>query len=327
MNFKILLFIGLVCGNFFSFMRTSWYIYAPLSLLVTFLTLYLCIKDTNTVTPPSPEVTAESLKTWREDNPSIRNTKLSDIPPVTPKPKPETKTKTKTKTKTEPAKPAPRPLPPTPPKPKPAPVVKTPLTSPALSSLAQQNLTTTQLTTYAAHMLKNSNPQLARIAYERVIDHAKDASDQDRELAASAISNLISLTPLWNPDPSVRRKFTLSITVNKKYQPSAETLIPQLEKLIFDASDGMLNPSIKLTSSDAPLSSLSIGNKTSPVRFTINNDPATSQKIHAAFYNAIRNKNNKSQKLTSIPALPTHISSKQALQTYITRLAWVNAAQ
>ena len=223
-------------------MRTPWYIYAPLSLLVTFLTLYLCVKDNDTVTPPSPEVTAESLKTWREDNPSIRNTKLSDIPP-----------------KPEPAKPTPKPiLIPSPPKPKPAPVVKIPAISPALSSMTQQNLTTRQLTAYADQMLKNGKLQLARIAYERVIDFAKDAREDDRELAASAISKLINKTPLWNPDPSVRRKFTLSINVNKQYQSSAETLIPQLEKLIFDASDGMLNPSIKLTSSDAPLSSLTI---------------------------------------------------------------------
>ena len=206
-------------------------------------------------------------------------------------------------------------------------MVKIPITSPALSSLAQQNLTTAQLTTYAEHMLKKSNSQLARIAYERVIDFAKDASEDDRALAASAISKLINLTPLWNPDPSVRRKFTLSITINKKHKSSAETLIPQLEKLVFDASDGMLNPSIKLTSSDAPLSSLKIGNAPSPIRFTISDDSAVSPKLHAAIYNAIRNKNNQSQKLTSIPALPTHISPQQALQTYITRLAWVNAAK
>ncbi len=298
-------------------MRIPWYIYAPLSLLVTFLTLYLCTKDTDTVTPPSHEATAESIKAWREDNPSIRNTKLSNNPPVAPKPKP----------KTEPAKPDPKPAPPTPPIPKPTPVVKIPATSPGLNSLVQLNLTTAQLTSYAEHMLKNSNPQLARIAYERVIDCAKDANEDDREHAALEISKLINKTPLWNPDPSVRKKITLNITINKKHQPSAKTLIPQLEKLIFDASDGMLNPNIKLTSSDAPLSSLAIGNNTSPVRFTINNDSVASQKIYAAFYNAIRNKNNKSQKLTSISALPTNISSQQALQTYITRLAWVNAAK
>ncbi|MEZ7957564.1 MAG: hypothetical protein QMC23_12320 [Rubritalea sp.] len=303
-------------------MRISWYIYAPLSLLVIFLTLYLCIKDTDTVTPPSTEVTAESIKTWREDNPSIRNTKLSNIPPAAPKPKPE------------PSKPAPKPTPkPTPkpappePEPKPTPVVKLTVTSPSLSFLVQRNLTTAQLTAYAEHMLKNNNPQLARIAHERVIDHAKDTNEDDRELAASAISKLLNKTPLWNPDPSVRRKITISITINEKHQAPAETLIPHLEKLIFDASDGMLNPSIKLTSSNAPLSSLTIGNDATPVRFNIKDSSGVSPKIYAALYNAIRNKNNQSQTLITIPPLPTHITSQQALQTYITRLAWVNAAK
>ena len=299
-------------------MRISWYIYAPLSLLVIFLTLYLCIKDTDTVTPPSTEVTAESIKTWREDNPSIRNTKLSNIPPAAPKPKPEP-------IKPEP-KPTPKPVPPEP-KPKPTPVVKVPVTSPSLSFLVQRNLTTAQLTAYAEHMLQNNNPQLARIALERVIDHAKDTNEDDRELAASAISKLLNKTPLWNPDPSVRRKITISITINEKHQAPAETLIPHLEKLIFDASDGMLNPSIKLTSSNAPLSSLTIGNDATPVRFNIKDSSGVSPKIYAALYNAIRNKNNQSQTLITIPPLPTHITSQQALQTYITRLAWVNAAK
>jgi hypothetical protein len=295
-------------------MRIPWYIYAPLGLLVTFLTLYLCIKDTDTVTPPSTEITAESIKTWREDNPSIRNTKLNDIPPVAPKPKPE------------PPKPDPKPAAPEP-EPKPTPVVKIPVTSPSLSFLVQRNLTTAQLTAYAEHMLKNGNPQLARIAYERVIDCAKGIKEDDRELAASAISKLVNKTPLWNPDPSVRRKITLSITINEKHQAPAETLIPHLEKLIFDASDGMLNPSIKLTSTAAPLSSLAIVNGASPVRFNIKDSSGVSPKIYAALYNAIRNKNNQSQTLITIPPLPTHITSQQALQTYITRLAWVNAAK
>jgi hypothetical protein len=91
----------------------------------------------------------------------------------------------------------------------------------------------------------------------------------------------------------------------------------------------MLTPSIKLTSSDAPLSSLTLdgGNDNAPVRFSIKNNTVVSLKIHAALYNAIRNKNNQSQKLTSIPTLPTHISPQQAVQSYITRLAWVNAAK
>ncbi|MFT5633727.1 MAG: hypothetical protein ACI9SQ_001449 [Rubritalea sp.] len=294
-------------------MRIPWYIYAPLGLLVTFLTLYLCIKDVDTVTPPSPKVTSESLEKWREDNPSIRNTQLKEIPSPESKPLP--------------VKPKPPKPPEIEPEPKPAPVVKTPAISPALSSMTQLDLTTAQLTAYAEHMLQNNNPQLARIARERVIDHAKDTNEDDRELAASAISKLLNKTPLWNPDPSVRRKITISITINEKHQAPAETLIPHLEKLIFDASDGMLNPSIKLTSSNAPLSSLTIDNDATPVRFNIKNSSGVSPKIYAALYNAIRNKNNQSQTLITIPPLPTHITSQQALQTYITRLAWVNVAK
>lgn len=293
-------------------MKIPWYIYTPLCLLAVLLTLYLGIKDQDIVTPPNPEVTAESIQQWRKDNPIIRDTKLSDAPPEPTEPKPE---------------PKPEPTPIIPPEPEPEPIVEIPTISPSLSSLIEQNFTTAQLIALADDRHKKGDLQIARIAYERVIDHVKDASEEDRTMAASALAKLISETPLWNPDPSLRKKFTLSIAINKANYSYTKNLIPKLEQVIFDASDGMLSPTIKLTSTEAPLSSLKIGNDASSVRFSIKNNTVVSLKIHAALYNAIRNKNNQSQNLTSIPPLPTHISPQEAVQTYITRLAWVNAAK
>lgn len=295
-------------------MRIPWYIYTPLSLLVTFLTLYLCVKDKDMVTPPSPEIIAESLEKWRADNPSIRNTKLTPEPP---EPEPDLRL----------IEPKPETIP-TPPEPEPpsVPVVKIPDISPALNSLTQQNLNSLQLTSYAEQMLKNRKHQLARIAYERIIDYAEDASEDDRKMAGAAILKLTSKTPLWNPDPSMRKKFTLNLTINAKYTLDPKPLLEQLQKTIFNASDGTMEANIKLTSNTAPLCSLSLGDD-SPVRFSISSDDDLDPKIHAALYNAIRNKHNQSQKLTSIPALPTDISPKQALQSYITRLAWAQVAK
>ncbi|MGJ8656490.1 MAG: hypothetical protein ACSHX6_08560 [Akkermansiaceae bacterium] len=300
-------------------MRFPWYIYAPLSLLVTFLTLYLCVKDHDIVTPPTPQETAESLRIWREDNPTIRNTKLTDIPPATPKSQPKPKPAT--------PKTTPKPTPEPKPKPKSKPIVKIPETSPALNSLVRLNLTTQQLTAYAENMLKNNKPQLARIAYERIIDCAKDATANNRKSAATAIAKLLDKTPLWTPDPSARKKLTLNLTLNSTFSKESADTITQLETLIFDSSDGTLEPNIKLTSSTAPLSSLNLGEGTLLVTFNIKNSSELNPKILSALYYSIRNKNNQSQKLTSIPEIPTHIPPKQALQTYITRLAWINAAQ
>jgi hypothetical protein len=294
-------------------MRIPWYIYTPLCLIVTLLTLYFFTKDKDLVSPPGQEVIDESISQWREDNPSIRNTKLSDIPTEPAKPEPTIEPKLK-------------PEPQTPVEPEPEPIVEIPSISPALNFLVQENFTSAQLIALAEHLQSKGELQLARIAYERVIDCASDASEDDRTLAATAISKLISETLLWNPDPSLRKKFTINIQVNNAYLSYAKTLIPKLEEVVFDASDGMLSPSIKLTSTDAPLSSLNIGDEDSAVRFTIKNQTVVSLKIHAALYNAIRNTNNESQKLTSIPPLPEHISPQQAVQTFITRLAWVNAA-
>ena len=303
-------------------MRIPWYIYAPLSLLVTFLTLYICVRNVDTVTPPSPEAIQESLNEWREENPSIRDTKLSDTPSSHPisaevKPKPIT-----------PIPPKPKPASQPEPKPQPQPVVKIPAISPALHSLVKQNLTTKQLSSYANHMLKNNKPQLARLAYERIIDCARDANSSDREQAATAISKLISKTPLWNPDPSTRKKLTLSLTINDAYTADIKPLLEQLQQTIFNASDGTVTASIKLTpsSSSVPLCELSIGNHP-PIRFSIKNQQDINSKIHQALYFAVRNRNNESQKLTSTPNIPKHISPKQAVQTYLTRLAWVNAAK
>ncbi len=291
-------------------MRIPWYIYTPLGLLVTLLTLYICVKDNDLVTPPSPEVTAESLSQWRKDNPSLKNTELTITPtkPVDIK-----------------AKPAPVALKPK--QTKSTPVVEIPEISPALSSLVQQNLTTVQLTSYAEHMLKNHKPQLARIAYERIIDCAKDANEDDRRQSATAIAKLANQTPLWNPDPSTRKKITLNLTINEEYMTDLKPQLEQLQETIFNASDGNVNASIKLTPrpNSAQLCELSIGNS-APIRFRINSKKDVSSRIHAALYFAVRNRSNESQKLISIPELPKDIPSKQALQTYITRLAWVNAA-
>lgn len=303
-------------------MRIPWYIYAPLSLLVTIGTLYLCIRDKDNVTPPSAEATAESIRIWRENNPSIKNTQLSDNPPTPPKPQ----TKPEPKTEPEPEKPTPIPAPKLNPRSTPSPVIAIPETSPSLSSLAQLNLTTQQLTTYAEIMLKNSKPQLARIAYERIIDSAKDSTENDRQAAASSIAKLLNKTPLWNPDPSIRKKLTINLTLSSPHTENSKELITQLQTLIFDSSDGTINPTIKLTSSNDDYSSLDLGNGTPIVKFKPANKTTLIAQIHTALYYSISTKNNQSQKLTSIPPIPTHISPKQALQTYITRLAWVNAA-
>jgi hypothetical protein len=307
-------------------MRIPWYIYSPLCLIITFGTLFLYSKDTDVVTPPSKEVILVSLQKWKENNPSLKRTQLPDFNPTTDHdPKPETNSEPVLyPTATPKEKPTTKPTN----KPKTEPKIITkitiPETSPSLESLVQLNLTTQQLTSYAELTLKNNKPQLARIAYERIIDSSKDATDEDKKSAAQSIGELLDKTPLWNPDLSTRKELTLNLTLNSIYDSKA--IISELETLIFESSDGTINPAIKLTPSTEEYSSLDLGNGTPIVKFKPENQPDLLSKIHTALYYSIRTKNNQSQKLTSTPPIPTHISPKKALQTYITRLAWVNAA-
>lgn len=260
------------------------------------------------------QATADSVEKWRQDNPSLKDTKITTDTPsptlVNSQSKPETKN-TPIDQAAEPDKPAPD--------------VKIPEISPALSSMSQLDLSKTQLTAYAEQMLKSNKPQLARLAYERIIDSAKDANENDRRLAASAIYKLSSKTPLWNPDPSTRKKIILRLNIDQKYIPSLKPEIEQLQKMIFNASDGTVTASAKITPSSTPLSELSIGNHP-PVRFSVKNQEEVTTKIHQALYYALRNRNNETQKLISIPSLPKDITPEQALRTYITRIAWMNAA-
>lgn len=306
-------------------MRIPWYIYTPLTLIVTYVTLYLCIKDNDINTPPSPEATAQSLHSWKENNPSLRNidlntapTKQADNSPkqantkTTPEHHPENKPQITTTTT---------------PQASPQTSTKTLETSPSLDSLIDLNLTTTQLTTYAVNMLKLNKPQLARIAYERVIDSAKDATTDDRKSAATNISTLKNKTPLWNPDPSTRKKLTITITLDPAFTTESKPIISELQQLIFDSADGTITPTIKLTTSKDAHSSLNLGDGSPIVKFKPENKADLLAKIHTAIYYSISTKNNQSQKITTIPSIPMDISPKQSLQTYITRLAWSNAAQ
>jgi len=295
-------------------MKIPWYYCIPLILIVILLTLYLCIKDTDCVTPPTAAETAASLAKWREENPSIRDTKIeTPSPQIAQNPTPKKQDTTPT-TK----------LPTTP---KSVPEIKIPDISPALSSLTQRQYSVKQLQQYAEDMKKKQQFQLARLAHERIIDHAPDADDNARKNAATAIEKLLSKTPLWNPDAKVRKLFNIHITIHETHLDTAEKLKPEIENLIFLAADGMLTPDIKITSTTSPLSSISISEITSPIRFSIKKDNETRSKLYSGIYHAVRNQNNSAQQMINIPAPPKHLTPEQALKTYITRLAWVHASR
>ena len=304
-------------------MRIPWYISTALCILVTLLTLYLCTKNHDITAPPTPEETVKALSKWRADNPAIRDTKLSvsTLKPESEKSSKQAAGQNVTEQHQETPEPEIQPL-----IPRAQPILDIPLVSPSLDFLTDQSLSTYELNFYAEENLNKGNFQLARLAYERIIDFAKDSTAEEQKKAASAILSLKPKTPLWNPDPTTRIK--LSLTLNTTNISSAEStkLINNLKQLIIDSSDGTLIPFIKLTKSTTPLSSLKLAGAR-PITFTITDDSDLKAKITRALYNIVRNKNIQEQRHTTTPLLPTNIPPQQALESYITRLSWLYAAQ
>ena len=309
----------------FTHMRIPWYIYAPLSLIVTCVTLFLCVKDNDITTPPSPEAIHNSVELWKAGYP-ISAESAQRVKEGIPADEPfSTITKPKPK---QPEELKPEPVVP------PEPVIdisRIALTeiSPALDALIGQNFNTAQLAKYSDLMIQNNHPQQARIANERIMDSAKDATVADRQHAAANIKNLIPKTPLWNPDPSTRKKLNIELALSTEYIAQPEKIISLLKNIVINASDGTVYAEAKLTtgknSSDSSLSSLRISADTPLVTFSIKEPADIENKIPAALYYAVRSKNNLVQKQITIPERPTDISARSALNTYITRQAWINA--
>jgi len=306
-------------------MRIPWYIYVPLCFIVPCVTLYICVKDNDIVTPPSLEETHDSVKLWKVGYPiseeTVKKVKLGS---------------------TEKA-PLPKPIP-SPPEPKveeepivpPKPVIdissiKLAESSPSLEALTEQDLSVAQLMKYGDKMMTTENYQAARIAFERIIDHAKDSNTEDRKVAAKSILKLNPLTPLWNPDPTARKTLTIDLALNERFKDQHKRIIKQLKAIVINASDGTVMADVKLTSvkqekeNRTAQSTLRISQDTPLVTFTIQEVTDIDSKIPAALYYAVRSKNNQIQNRIGIPERPTDISALDALNSYITRLAWVHA--
>ena len=134
----------------FSHMRIPWYIYAPLGLLVTCVTLFIYINDKDFHKNSTPEKTTESLREWRKDNLSLKDTQLINTPANL------IEVDTRLIPKSRSVKPQHQPI-----KLKSSPVLQIPDISPALNSLARENLCTLLLNSDAEQMLKNNFIELA----------------------------------------------------------------------------------------------------------------------------------------------------------------------
>jgi len=188
---------------------------------------------------------------------------------------------------------------------------------------------------YGELAMSNNQVQPARIAFERVIDTAEDASAEDKKIAASHIRTLSSQAPLWNPDPTSRRTLPIHLSINEDFKDQFERIIKQLETISLNASDGTVIAAVSLAAIKKDIgnpsnalpaqSSLRISADTPLVTFSIKEVTDLDTKILAALYYAIRSKNNQTQNLITVPERPIDISSLDALNSYITRLAWVNA--
>ena len=313
-------------------MRIPWYIYVPLCLIVPCVTLYIGVKDNDIVTPTLEE-THDSVELWKAGYPiseeTIQKVKSrtngdgdAPEPDLEPNPAPSEPEKIE------------KPVAP------PEPVIdissiKLTETSPSLDSLTDQDLTAAQLIKYGENMIDIDQFQAARIAFERVIDMAKEATPENRTFAASKILFLSNLTPLWNPDPVSRKTLNVELSLNEHFKGESDRVVNQLKSIVLKASDGTVTANVKITyvkkeTSDAPASTfaqstLRISKDTPLVTFTVKEVTDLDAKIPAALYYAVRSKNNQIQSLVKIPERPTNISPLDALNSYITRLAWVNA--
>jgi len=323
-------------------MRTPWYIYVPLCLIVTCVTLYLCVKDNDISTPPSSEQIHDSVELWKTEYPISEESVQAVKNGTHIKNEPISNQKSTEKILQKPViknSPVPNSKEPSQPSFDPSSINLTE-TVPALDSLLTPELSATHLAQYADLMIQQERPQLARIAHERIIDRAKDSTNEDRKYSANQINKLSKLTPIWNPDPSNRKILHIELNIDSKYKDQLEQIITELKKIVLQASDGNVRAEIKSHLNKATvnsahnqsetavkpiLSSLRISSDTPLVPFTINDPADIKTKIPAALYYTVRSKNNLIQKLITIPERPTDISAQNALYQYITRLAWVNA--
>ena len=165
-------------------------------------------------------------------------------------------------------------------------------------------------------MLLNEDFQSARIAFERVIDNAKDATPKSRALAAAYILKLNDRTPLWNPDPTARKTLQIDLSLNERFKDQHERVIKQLKSIVLNASDGTVMANVKLTSiqiesenttNPRAQSSLRISQDSPLVTFSLQEVADLNSKIPAALYYAVRSKNNQVQKFIAIPKRPTDI--------------------
>lgn len=306
-------------------MRVPWYIYIPLPIIVTCVALYLFVKDADSVSPPSPEAVHNSVELWKTGYPiseetiqKVRDNNQADAPvEIIQTPEPELELTPELVVDIS--------------------EINLHESSPALNALVDASYSAAQLIKYSEQMMLKERAQPARIAFERVIDSAKDATAEDRKFAASYIRNLAKKTPLWNPDPTTRKTLEINISLNKIYQDQSEKIITMLQDTVINASDGTVIAKVNITAikiaevtdenKDTPTqSSLSISKDTPLVTFSITQAADLDSKIPAALYYAVRSKNNLVQKHTTLPKRPNDISALDALHTYITRFAWVNAA-
>lgn len=320
-------------------MRAPWYIFIPLPIIVTCVALFLFVKDTDTVSPPSQEDVYNSVELWKTGYPISNETiekVRADITAgdavgapveITPEPVPEPEPVTPQEVVIDISG------------------INIHENSPALDALTGKNLSTAQLIKYSEQMMLKGRAQPARIAFERIIDSAQDATTEDRAFAASYIRDLATKTPLWNPDPTTRKALEIEISLNETYKDQSEKIITMLKDTVINASDGTVIAKVKITTikikvaeeetqdteeidkpkNEPTQSSLSIGKDTSLVTFNITQDADLDTKIPAALYYAVRNRNSLVQNHITIPKRPTDISAIDALYNYITRTAWVNA--
>lgn len=307
-------------------MRIPWYYTIPASLLVFFTVLYFGARSYDFTENPSENEIEETKEKWHAFHPPLpsRETPLPEKyapkPPIaaTPSPIPPV---------TEPATPNPQPKPP---------IAASGLESinteisPSLSHFSE--IQHTELPKLAKLLETNKHTELARLAWERVLE-SKQASTSQKSDAASSIKKLRSQTALWSPDASSQIPLTVEITVASNLVTLAESIRFNLSANITQFSGGIIKPTITVKGIAAksgfppPPSSLTIkgkSGKTTTMRFTSPSatKDSLSTQFYFAIYNSIRNNAKKQGALNPPVEIPSTTSPKQALANYVSRLTW-----
>ncbi|MCP5536706.1 MAG: hypothetical protein H7A51_10830 [Akkermansiaceae bacterium] len=281
-------------------------------------------RNTDFTTPPTPQDLVEISRQWEESRPNI------------PPPKPinagllEDRDDTIPQTPVTPARPQPEKLP-----------TGNLLHAPALSEYGTLgNKGGEAMVALATHLETKGELQRALLAWERVID-TSGPTDDERQLAVTAIKRLKSSLPPWNPDPAADLSLTLHAGATLRDKKALEDAMSTVADLISEASGNVVQVTTKTSIGNSrglktPRIPIAIWfsrpgttdsgarAETPPISFMA--DPSEKEmlasQIEAGVYALLRAHMASETSFSPLPEYPAGVKPDDLLKHHITRLMW-----